>query len=253
MRTAHGAKHIHSFNGARLLAEPPIRLRGAAFLRSDLHVGAYTVLGRSLEAQGASIGRYCEVGPNVLLGATGHPTEWLGISSFQYKAATWSWHESADACAPLNPEAGGRESFRGAPAHVGNDVWIGANVVVLGGVAIGDGAVIGANSVVTKDVQPYTIVGGVPAKPLRKRFDDEKVSELLELAWWRFSPNQLNGVDFDQIDDAIAEIRLRTGGGMEPYTPEVVEIKKPAPRVPATDPAPVRKRRFFRRYPPRPR
>ena len=67
---------------------------------------------------------------------------------------------------------------------VGNDVWIGFESVILSGVTIGDGAIIGARAVVTKDVPPYTIVGGVPAKPIRKRFDDETIAALEVLRWW---------------------------------------------------------------------
>lgn len=67
---------------------------------------------------------------------------------------------------------------------IGNDVWIGYEAVVMAGVTIGDGAIIGARAVVTKDVPPYTIVGGVPAKPIRKRFDDETIERLLDLKWW---------------------------------------------------------------------
>ena len=67
---------------------------------------------------------------------------------------------------------------------IGNDVWIGYESVILSGVTVGDGAVIGARAVVTKDVPPYTIVGGVPAKPIRRRFDEEKIERLLALRWW---------------------------------------------------------------------
>lgn len=67
---------------------------------------------------------------------------------------------------------------------VGNDVWIGYEAAILSGVTIGDGAIIGARAVVTKDVPPYTIVGGVPAKPIRKRFDEKTIGQLLEMQWW---------------------------------------------------------------------
>ena len=66
---------------------------------------------------------------------------------------------------------------------VGNDVWIGYEAVILAGVTIGDGAVIGSRAVVTRDVPPYTIVGGVPAKPIRKRFEENTIRELLEIKW----------------------------------------------------------------------
>jgi len=67
---------------------------------------------------------------------------------------------------------------------IGNDVWIGFEAVVLAGVTIGDGAIVGARAVVTKDISPYTIVGGVPAQPIRKRFSDEDIASLLALKWW---------------------------------------------------------------------
>ena len=67
---------------------------------------------------------------------------------------------------------------------IGSDVWIGYETVVLSGVTIGDGAIIGTRAVVTKDVPPYTIVGGVPARPIRKRFDDRTIAVLLRLRWW---------------------------------------------------------------------
>jgi virginiamycin A acetyltransferase len=67
---------------------------------------------------------------------------------------------------------------------IGSDVWIGYEAVVMQGVHIGDGAIIGTRAVVTKDVEPYTIVGGVPARPIKKRFDDETISKLQALRWW---------------------------------------------------------------------
>lgn len=74
---------------------------------------------------------------------------------------------------------------------VGNDVWIGYEAVILAGVTIGDGAIIGARAVVTKDVPPYTIVGGVPAKPIRKRFNEETIDILLKLKWWDWSKEKI--------------------------------------------------------------
>ena len=76
---------------------------------------------------------------------------------------------------------------------IGDDVWIGYEAVVLSGVTIGDGAVIGCRAVVTKDIPPYTIVGGVPAKPIRKRFDEETIKELQKIKWWDWPEEKIAG------------------------------------------------------------
>lgn len=74
---------------------------------------------------------------------------------------------------------------------IGNDVWIGYEAIILAGVTIGDGAIIGARAVVTKDVLPYTVVAGVPAKPIKKRFDDKIISKLLDIQWWNWSDEKI--------------------------------------------------------------
>ena len=88
---------------------------------------------------------------------------------------------------------------------IGNDVWIGYDAVILAGVTVGDGAVIGARAMVTKDVPPYTIVGGVPARPIRKRFPDETVKTLLRLRWWDWPLEQIaEGMQYIQHSDLEA-------------------------------------------------
>ncbi len=74
---------------------------------------------------------------------------------------------------------------------IGNDVWIGYEAVIMAGVTVGDGAIIGTRALVTKDVPPYTIVGGVPAKAIRKRFSEETISSLLEIKWWNWSKERI--------------------------------------------------------------
>lgn len=87
---------------------------------------------------------------------------------------------------------------------IGNDVWIGYEAVILAGVTIGDGAIIGTRAVVTKDVPPYTVVGGVPAKPIRKRFPDDTIAALLALRWWDWPEERIAGcldaIQSGQID-----------------------------------------------------
>ncbi len=90
---------------------------------------------------------------------------------------------------------------------IGHDVWIGYEAVILAGVTIGDGAIIGSRAVVTKDVEPYTIVGGVPAKPIRKRFSERTVEALKKIKWWDWTP--------EKIRQCIPEIQA---GRMEKLT-----------------------------------
>lgn len=96
---------------------------------------------------------------------------------------------------------------------VGNDVWIGYEAIILAGVAIGDGAVIGARAVVTKDVPPYTIVGGTPARPIRKRFEDETIARLLALKWWDW-PEEKIARNIRTIQSGCIE-ELESGGVWE--------------------------------------
>ena len=237
-----GAGHVQHIGKSRLFVEPPVRFLGPFVIRSDTYIGAFSELGREVEVQAATLGRYCEVGPGSLLGATGHPTTWLSVSAFQYRASTWGWHPSANTNEVIDPEAGGRQTFRsiaGDTATIGNDVWIGANVVVLRGVTIGDGAIIAANAVVTKDVPPYSIAGGIPAKVIRPRVADDLRDELQALQWWRFSPNQLSGIPYDDPVEAARQLRPKVDAGLEAYDPGFVEIPKPA--------APSSRRHWFRR------
>ncbi len=229
---ARGIEGLRLVGSSRLLAEPPIRMLGDLLIRGgETRVGAFTSLAHGIESQSATIGRYCEFAPDVLIGATGHPLDWLGVNSFQYKRATWGWHPSADRSEVIDPEAGGRPSFRGEPSTIGHDVWIGAKVVILRGVTIGDGAVVAAGAVVTEDVAPYSIVGGIPARPIRDRVDPATRDLLLELQWWRFSPNQLAGVTFDDLPAAISQVSERLPD-LEPYEPGLVPIEPPTNETP---------------------
>ncbi len=242
---ARGAQNIVRIGASRVIVEPPVRFLGRFLVRSTTRIGCFTEFGQHVEAQSADFGRYGEIGNNSTIGATGHPLTWLGVSSSQYKQATWGWHPAAAEAGLVDPEAGGRQSFRSVGpdrAWIGNDVWLGAGVVVLRGVTIGDGCVVAANAVVTQDLPPYTICGGLPARVLKPRVPADLRDDLLDLQWWRFSPNQLAGVPFDDVAAAAKEVRRRVDAGLEPYTPGEVELVRPSTVV-----AVSRRRRWARR------
>lgn len=100
------------------------------------------------------------------------------------------------------------ESSKGL-IEIGNDVWIGYNATIMRGVKVGDGAIIAAGSIVTKDVEPYTIVAGVPAKVIRHRFKEEYVEKLVNLKWWNYGPDILRGVNLTNIESAIGVLEER--------------------------------------------
>ena len=129
------------------------------------------------------IGKYCSIacGAKFLLNSANHTLRSLSTYPFPIFYEAWGTPVSEVSSAWDN---------RG-DIVIGNDVWIGYEAVILSGVHIGDGAIIGARAVVTRDVEPYTIMGGVPARPIRKRYDEETIQRLLALRWWDLPPEQM--------------------------------------------------------------
>lgn len=122
------------------------------------------------------IGKFCCIGSGAkfLMGPSNHRME--SATTYPFAVFGGAWEAAAPPHLTQLPHKG--------DTIVGNDVWLGRECVVLPGVRIGDGAIIGAHAVVTRDVAPYEIVGGNPARPIRKRFDEELIELLLELRWW---------------------------------------------------------------------
>lgn len=133
-----------------------------------------------------TIGKFCSIAANVIIGASEHPLNYLSTSPFFYNEA-------------LGFSKGTCEIYL-KPVHVGNDVWICDNVFIKGGVTIGDGAVLAAGAVVTKDVPPYAVVAGVPAKVLKYRFAPDIVQKLLELKWWNLPIEEIRQLPFKNIE-----------------------------------------------------
>ena len=130
------------------------------------------------------VGSFCSIGSGaafIMAGNQGHRHDW--ISSFPFY-----WMPEVPAF------AGVENGYRPAgDTVIGNDVWIGSEAIIMPGITVGDGAVIGTRALVTRDVEPYTIVGGNPAKPIRKRFDDRQIALLLEMKWWEWDDAALAG------------------------------------------------------------
>lgn len=132
------------------------------------------------------VGNYCSIGCNskFFLGGN-HRHDWVTTYPFHVK------YLHNDIFNSLENEIDGYPLSNG-DIIIGNDVWFGENVTVMSGVKIGDGAVIGTNSTVVKDVKPYSIVGGHPAKHIKYRFSDEIVEKLLSIKWWNMEDSKLN-------------------------------------------------------------
>lgn len=124
------------------------------------------------------IGSFCSIGSGasfIMAGNQGHRADWISTFPFFYMQEEQAFAEALDGFRPAGDTV------------VGNDVWIGSEAMILAGIRIGHGAIIGSRALVTRDVEPYTIVGGNPARPIRKRFADEDIEKLLEMAWWDWS------------------------------------------------------------------
>lgn len=129
------------------------------------------------------IGKFCSIacGTKFLFNCANHTLKSLSTYTFPLFYEEWELDKSNITTAWDNK----------GDIVIGNDVWIGYEVVIMAGVYIGDGAIIAARAVVTKDVPPYTIVGGTPAKEIRKRFDTEVIQQLLKLKWWDWSTDKI--------------------------------------------------------------
>lgn len=148
----------------------------------------------------AVIGRYCSVSANVHTVLGRHPTERF-VSTHPAFFSTKAQAGFTFATQDLFQESIFADDERHCVC-IGNDVWIGYGAVLLSGIHIGDGAVIAAGAVVTKDVEPFAVVGGVPARELRKRFDSETAEQLEKIAWWDWSIDRIrtNASDFSDVE-----------------------------------------------------
>ncbi|WP_107346620.1 type B chloramphenicol O-acetyltransferase [Rhodopseudomonas palustris] len=170
----------------RLVANPNIRVGRYSYYSGYYHGHGFDDCARFLLPDDGVdklvIGSFCSIGSGaafIMAGNQGHRSDWISTFPFFWMPEMPAFAGAANGFQPAGDTV------------IGNDVWIGTEAIVMPGVRIGDGAVIGARAVVTNDVEPYAIVGGNPAKVIRKRFGDPDIARLLELRWWDWSDDQL--------------------------------------------------------------
>lgn len=188
--------------------EAPIDIAHNVTVYGGVHIGRFTYVNVGSVIYGNTrIGRYCSIGRSVEIGLANHPVSFLSTHPFQVAKSLFMGLESYRDVK--------RKAWRFHQATcIGNDVWIGAKACINSGITIGDGAVVAAGAVVTRDVPPYAIVGGVPAKVIRYRFDEHVVKSLLETEWWDLPLEELSDMEFDNIDECLIKLKkLRSFSG----------------------------------------
>lgn len=180
--------NLLSFKDKKSLVDPRSTIMRFSSVRNSV-VGRYSYVAPRTIVRDCDVGNFVSIASGCLIGGLGrHPVHRVSSSPVFYSDRN-----------PLKFNFSRDESFHERKRTViGSDVWIGVNVVVLDGVSIGHGSIVAAGSVVTKDVPPYTIVGGIPARKIKMRFPDELIDSLLNFGWWNLSYERI--LDLSQMD-----------------------------------------------------
>ena len=167
----------------------------------DSRIGRYSYCGYDCIILNAEIGRFSSISDDVVIGQARHPINWVSTSPAFYKGRDSIPKNLATLTFDSSPER----------TIIGNDVWIGARVMVKSGVRIGDGAVIGMGSIVTKDVPSYEIWAGNPAKKIKDRFPPEIKKQISVLQWWNLCDDELKlaSTQFDHVQNSSANLMER--------------------------------------------
>lgn len=149
---------------------------GADTRVANSHFGDYSYCDRMCDIANAEIGKFANIASSVRIGATDHPMEKASLHHFLYRSASY-WEDAED-------DADWFQHRKSRRAVIGHDTWIGHGALIKPEVTIGHGAVVASGAVVTKDVAPYTIVGGNTAKLIRRRYSEQVADRMMALAWW---------------------------------------------------------------------
>ena len=190
-------------------------------------MGAFSYSQSSLPPE-TEMGRYCSISNAVTAFNSEHPVEWVSVSPFSYDPDAAPIFRQAIEDSPLGTRYRPRhyDDRAHAPIRMGHDVWIGQHVQLKKGISIGNGAVIAAGAVVTKDVAPYAIMGGVPARLIRPRFDEATVERLERVRWWDYNFTEFYGLDPAQVGRFLDGLEERIASGvLRPYRPEPVTLR----------------------------
>ncbi|TCZ59838.1 CatB-related O-acetyltransferase [Roseicella aquatilis] len=225
--------HLNAFRRKPMLLEAPIQLRAG---RYDVDaIGAFTYLGGSgaVFRHISSIGRFCAIAGSVITGSTEHPTNQLS----PHPIFQGGWEREWPQLAPfysrnMKSIAASRHTWfdqsgsRLGLIRIGNDVWIGESVYVRRGVTVGDGAIIASRSVVVSDIEPYMIVGGVPARAVRRRVPERVAEHLLSTKWWDYGLSALEGCDFRDAEGAGERIAENIASGRaRPWKGRIISVQ----------------------------
>lgn len=166
------------------------------------NIGKHSYINHSTKIGSAKIGKFCSIASEVVLGISNHPMEFLTTSPFIYSRNKVKsiGNILVDTDAVITNAS---KISTKPPAEIGNDVWIGERAIIMAGVKVGNGAVIGAGAIVTKDIPPYAIAAGVPAKVIRYRFSQDIIKKLEELRWWDYPDDFIVKIPFYDIQKCI--------------------------------------------------